>query len=368
MDPVESNNSPDEPKPAVSEVVIHDVEAAPSFQQKATGFSFGKALLWCLLFLIITQGLPSIMLAIVIVAKFPGVDAQNWIASDEARPYMQAVLFAVQCTVIVFSLIVLRRKLGGDWRRRIAWRLPCIEHTLLVILAVPALLIVSISLESFVVRYVPSFSKFGLPSVNQFFESTGIWPWSIAVLIIGVGPALGEELWCRGFLGQGLSARYGKWAGLLMTSFLFGLIHLEPPQAILAGIMGIVLHLSYIATRSIFVPILLHFLNNSLVILSISKTGNVPIVTSLEHTFHHRPSLSVCSALLVLISIGLILYQSRVRIWMPNGQEAPESLYPHVEWPVATSANIPLPGPFASIEIGALIVAVGLFAAVWVGW
>ena len=29
----------------------------------------------------------------------------------------------------------------------------------------------------------------------------GYWPWYLGVLIIGIGPGIGEELFCRAFLG-----------------------------------------------------------------------------------------------------------------------------------------------------------------------
>src|SRR5207244_1470775 len=92
------------------------------------------------------------------------------------------------------------------------------------------------------------------------------WPLPIAILIIGFGPAIGEELWCRGFLGRGLVGNYGPVAGAFLTSFLFGLIHIEPRQAMVAMLMGLVLHYTYLMTRSLLVPMLLHLLNNSLAV------------------------------------------------------------------------------------------------------
>ena len=43
-----------------------------------------------------------------------------------------------------------------------------------------------------------------------------------AVLIIGLGPGLGEELWCRAFLGRGLVGRHGVVMGVILTSLFFG--------------------------------------------------------------------------------------------------------------------------------------------------
>ncbi|MCE9530078.1 MAG: CPBP family intramembrane metalloprotease [Planctomycetes bacterium] len=356
----------------VSELNLDDVPVVESVPSRLPGLGFGKALLWCLLFILVTQGVPSILMAFVIIVSTVSGSikpdlATDWISSPEARPYIQWTLFAGQLISILFSMVILRWVVGREWKRKIALRLPCAEHMVLLMIAVPALLMLSITLEPFVVRYVPSLTKVGLPSVESFIQSTKSWHWSVGVLIIGLGPALGEELWCRGFLGQGLASRYGKWGGVLLASFLFGLIHVEPPQAVMACIFGLIFHLTYLATRSIFAPMLLHFLNNSLVILALSENGSVPVVTSLENAYFFRQGLSVSAALLVLIAVGLILYQSRVRIWTPEGLEAPPSLYPNVEVPAKGSANVALPGPFAMLEVGALLIAVGLFAAIWFG-
>jgi membrane protease YdiL (CAAX protease family) len=101
-------------------------------------------------------------------------------------------------------------------------------------------------------------------------------------LLIGVGPAIGEELWFRGFLGQGVAARYGRFA---RDSHRFGPFRFRasrnPLQAIVAMMLGVILHLTYVATRSILIPMMLHFLNNTLAVLSAKKS--LPFLDSLAN-------------------------------------------------------------------------------------
>jgi membrane protease YdiL (CAAX protease family) len=336
------------------------------------GFTFGKAFLWCLLFVAVTQGIPAVLLTVYMIAAMMGgqkIDVQkaDWMSAPEVQALMQGVFLVGQTITVCFSLFVLRQVVGKDWKRKIAFRLPTLEHVVLVLLAMPALLVVSGAFEEIVVRYIPSLSRLGMTGVDEVIKSTKSWPWWIAVLAIGIGPAIGEELWCRGFLGQGLSSRYGNWGGVLLASFLFGLIHIEPPQAVMAFLMGIVLHLSYLATRSILIPMMIHFLNNTLIILSISETGSIPLLETLEIAYLHSPWLMLSASLLVLIAVGLILHRTRVRVWSPSGREAPQSQYPHVQTPVAASANKAIADGIPVVEIGAMIVAVGLFAAIWFG-
>jgi len=163
-----------------------------------------------------------------------------------------------------------------------------------------------------------------------------------------VGPGIGEELWCRGFLGRGLVGRHGFLVGVLLTSLLFGLIHIEPRQALAAFVIGIGLHFSYLASRSILVPMLLHFGNNSLSILSM----HIPALKSLDIPPEQIPLPIYGTGILLVAAVGWAFYQSRARLadypaeatipWRPAfvGVEYPpagsETTVQHV-WPDWTS-------------------------------
>ena len=104
----------------------------------------------------------------------------------------------------------------------------------------------------------------------------GYWPWYLGVLIIGIGPGIGEELFCRAFLGRGLIAKHGVIPGVLLTSLLFGLMRIEPRQVIYAPVMGILLHFVYLTTHSLLMPMLIHTLNNSLSALAVGPRSPTP--------------------------------------------------------------------------------------------
>jgi len=337
------------------------------------GFTFGKAVLWCALFVVVTQFFPLVPLTIcaIIALRFhPEIkvdDPAALMSSPGAQIFLQGAILFCQAVTIVFSLTILRWAVGREWNRKIALRLPNLEHVILVAIAMPALLIVSIALEQVLSHYLPSIKQFGIPNVNDFVQSTATWPWGIAVLAIGIGPAIGEELWCRGFLGQGLASRYGNWGCVLLASFLFGLIHIEPPQAVGAFLMGIVLYLCYLASRSILIPMLMHFINNTLGVLDESKTGPLPIANTLETAYQSRPLLALSASLFVLITVGFIMYSSRVRIWAPEGAALPSASYPNVEYPLKTNANKAEPGSTPVAAVVALVVAACHFGAVWFG-
>src|SRR5205085_9678359 len=97
------------------------------------------------------------------------------------------------------------------------------------------------------------------------------------VLVMAVLPALGEELIFRGLIGRGLLARWGVVAGVLWTSVLFGLVHLNPAQAIAVIPIGVILHFVYLTTGSFWAPVLLHFLNNAFAAVMLKYGEQLPL-------------------------------------------------------------------------------------------
>ena len=75
--------------------------------------------------------------------------------------------------------------------------------------------------------------------------------------------ALFEELVFRGYVMQLLIEGLGRWPALLITSLLFGYAHNDNPSANLisftvTALAGILIGLSYVRTRSLWVPTVLH--------------------------------------------------------------------------------------------------------------
>jgi membrane protease YdiL (CAAX protease family) len=103
-----------------------------------------------------------------------------------------------------------------------------------------------------------------LAGLDKWFMELARESW-LTILVLGcVLPAVGEELFFRGFLGRGLVGRYGQPLGVLLTSLAFGLFHLAPERIVAATILGISLHIVYLSAKSLYAPMILHGLNNFL--------------------------------------------------------------------------------------------------------
>ncbi|HVW00409.1 MAG TPA: CPBP family intramembrane glutamic endopeptidase [Planctomycetaceae bacterium] len=130
----------------------------------------------------------------------------------------------------------------------------------------------------------------------------------VLVMIIAAAPALSEELIFRGVIGRGLIARWGVWPGVLVTSVLFGMVHLHPAHALAVIPLGIALHVVYLSTRSFYAPVLLHFCNNAWACVAVKYGKQLPVT---ETQMQHPLLLTAAAALTV--AIFWILWQTRVR-------------------------------------------------------
>src|SRR5262249_20891356 len=150
-----------------------------------------------------------------------------------------------------------------------------------------------------------------LPSLidlEQVAMIFGKWPWPVGVLVIGVGPGIAEELWFRGFFGRGLVGRHGLIVGVLLTSLLFGLIHIEPRQVAYGMVIGVLLHLSYVASRSLLVPMFLHAANNSVSVLAM----HIPALAAIDEAAQQIPCFG--AAVLVVVAVGWAFYKSHTSL------------------------------------------------------
>jgi len=143
---------------------------------------------------------------------------------------------------------------------------------------------------------------FELGGVSLPLNSVG---WLILnVLILGVLPAVFEEVIFRGMIFNGLKNK-GFVFACLISSLMFAIEHLAIDQFVFQFIMGIVLSFIYEKTNSLVYPIITHFCNNFFVIIInyiINKTGRDFL--SLDIT----KILNIIIAVVLAIATSVVLY------------------------------------------------------------
>mgnify|MGYP001032893663 CR=1 FL=1 len=104
-----------------------------------------------------------------------------------------------------------------------------------------------------------------LPAVPNVY-GRGVW----SLLTLVVMAPLFEEVIFRGVLLESARARYGVVAGWLISSLIFGVVHIYPAVMVNAIIMGLILGFVYIRTASLWPAIILHAFNNGVAYLMLA--------------------------------------------------------------------------------------------------
>lgn len=87
------------------------------------------------------------------------------------------------------------------------------------------------------------------------------------LLVIAILAALSEELFFRGTLQPLLHRAFGGHAAVWTTAVIFALVHMEFTAIIPRVFLGAVLGYLYLYTRSIWIPVLGHSVNNALAVV-----------------------------------------------------------------------------------------------------
>ena len=147
-------------------------------------------------------------------------------------------------------------------------------------------------------------SQFEIPNTleEQFQAMAGTLTGFLGIGI--VGPIMEEMIMRRVILKEMAKATKSMWWGIIISSALFAIIHINPVQIVFAMPAGIFLGWIYCKTGSLLVPICIHIINNtiSFVLMSVGAEG--------EGEFSLNSTLGV----ILLISFTLICVVSCIWI------------------------------------------------------
>ncbi len=113
-----------------------------------------------------------------------------------------------------------------------------------------------------------------LLSVSNIFE--GI----LVVLVISVTPAFCEEFMFRGFVQRSFEFKLKPVWAALVTAVFFGIYHFNPYGIIPLIALGFYFGYAAYKSKSILLPVLLHFLNNFAAVLLYFIVGNDELISS----------------------------------------------------------------------------------------
>lgn len=141
----------------------------------------------------------------------------------------------------------------------------------------------------------------------------------VNILMIGIIPAIGEELIFRGVL-QKLFISWTKniHIGIIIAAFIFSFIHFQFYGFLPRLLLGVLFGYLFAWSGSIWIPILTHFINNTTIVIVGFLYAKGIIATDIN-TFGNttNPLILICSFAFVSILI-YIVYKKRILITPDN--------------------------------------------------
>jgi len=210
---------------------------------------------------------------------------------------------AGQILFILLPALIFTKTIYKDVTEILRVKVPAISHMILFAIG---LVLLSVVLQSYL--YIQNFIIIKLAEVYPFVEQaksfldkidqmveesySNLLAYNSAfeavfiVFVVAVIPAICEETFFRGFIQKSFEFKFKPYAAILLTGIFFGIYHFNPYQVFPLIALGVYFGYAAYKTNSIFVPILLHFLNNFLAVLMYFSLGKEEISTPVSVTFN----------------------------------------------------------------------------------
>ena len=198
---------------------------------------------------------------VIILSKLVGVDyevfSNQWL--------VKGVTYTLSSLAFLCSFMYYYKRNNISFEKTIEYRQNYNIYSILIVVAIAIVLVFGFTNFIGLVDYLYSLMGYtpsgDLPIINNTLMNA-----LISMAWWAVIPAICEELLFRGVIFRGLLDKYKPVSAMLIGGALFMLMHGSLQQSLYQFILGVVLCLVYYLTKNIFYPMLLHFLNNAVVI------------------------------------------------------------------------------------------------------
>jgi len=297
--------------------LLRDKEATPSFSEAAFAF---------------------VLIMLLQFAAMKVFQSPLQAATPDQRGWLMMQLLIIQQLVIVatpplFMGVILTSSVRETFRLK--WP---------GLFAIPLAVLLAMTLHPLSLEFAARMSWFFPPlpaSVSEVLSAitSDDISWWMPVLAFAVAPAICEEVAFRGFLLSGFKRGGREGLAIVLSALTFGIIHMIPQQVLNASLLGLVLGLIAVRTRSLFPGIAFHFAYNGLELVRNKFGSQIPQGGLWDWFFlvesdglRYQPALlGLCLAVSVAI---LVVFQNWTR--QPNPlAESPAWPEPQIAKPSA---------------------------------
>lgn len=177
----------------------------------------------------------------------------------------------------------------------------------------------------FISKFIEQMSTLIESTYKQLFTARTWYDSVIIFLTVTITPAVCEEVLFRGYVQTSFQIRYGAFRAAVITALFFALYHLNPAAFLGLFLLGLFFGWTAYKTNSIFIPILLHFLNNffSLIVYLLHGPDNAEtsMYATLKEAKQGFVNASYLAVLLVILIVVINKYYRRRQVLTATPKE-----------------------------------------------
>lgn len=171
--------------------------------------------------------------------------------------------------MIIAMPIIFAIYIKTDFKKTFSLKLPSIKHVLVgIVLWAGVYILMQITIQ-IILHLFPQNMEV-VEALNDSIINKDNFIMNL--FVVALMPAICEEMFFRGFIYTSFKGKNSCKAAIICSGILFGFMHMDFIRIIPTSILGIAFAYCVYKSGSIFVPMILHFINNALSVVA----GNYP--------------------------------------------------------------------------------------------
>lgn len=197
-----------------------------------------------------------------------GIDVFAAISDPEMRPYIKAgvglnhlILFTGTSVLFAFWL---KRKKWIDYFDHNDIDFGLLSSCVLLLMVAYPIITASATVFNNV-EWAQQFDDSNIEDLMNMLQMDHVGDLVVNLIIVALLPAIGEELLFRGIIQKELVARISNHhVAIIIASVIFSAVHLQIQGFLPKFFIGLIMGYTYYWTKSIWYPMIIHFINNGL--------------------------------------------------------------------------------------------------------